>query len=235
LADAIPHRHTNRGPYAGKPVAVDGLTAQVPNVPGAGLAWITDAGARDQLGRLYVEATEAIVADEEASAEAFAWFRSARDDIDEHRDGLTLDGQGLSGAALFVAKLLPAQSRPDGDAYWLKTTREVHTATAAAYGVVTVPDVTDRAAQVNGGRLLARLHLAATALGLGFHHMNQITERIDREHARGGTDVFSARWSSLIGRPATTGLVSFRIGHPERPAGLSPRRALADVVSSGPR
>jgi hypothetical protein len=93
------------------------------------------------------------------------------------------------------------------------------------------PDVTDRTAQVNGGRLLARPHLAATALGLGFHHMNQITERIDRDHATGSTDVFSTRWANLLGRPASTGLVSFRIGHPERTPGLSPRRALTDVTT----
>jgi hypothetical protein len=75
------------------------------------------------------------------------------------------------------------------------------------------------------------MHLAATSLGLGFHHMNQITERIDRDHALGNPDVFSDRWAALLGRPATTGLVSFRIGHPERTPGLSPRRNLTDMVT----
>jgi hypothetical protein len=124
-----------------------------------------------------------------------------------------------------------AQSRTDGDAFWLNATRDVHTATAAAYGVIVVDDVTDRTAQVVGGRLLARMDLAATALGLGFHHMNQITERIDRDRAAGNPDAFSSRWGAVLGRPAATGPVSFRIGHPERTPGLSPRRALADVVT----
>ncbi|MFI5952238.1 hypothetical protein [Cryptosporangium sp. NPDC051539] len=225
LADAIPRRHTNRGPYTKAPVDVSRLPA---GIDGADVRWVTD---RDRLGDLYVEATEAIVADDEQSAEAFSWFRSDRGDVDEHRDGLTLDGQGLGGLTLFAAKMLPAQSRADGDAFWVKATREVHTATAAAYGVITVDDVTDRAAQVTGGRLLARMHLAATALGLGFHHMNQITERIDRDRATGGPDTFSGRWGAILGRPASTGLVSFRIGHPERTAGLSPRRRLADVTT----
>ncbi|MYT03176.1 hypothetical protein GT021_00495 [Streptomyces sp. SID5470] len=184
------------------------------------------------MGRLYVEATEAITADTDQSTEAFGWFRSSRDSIDKHRDGLTLDAQGLGGLTLFAAKLLPAQSRKDGDAYWVKATREVHTATAAAYGVITVDDVTDKTAQVNGGRLLARMHLTATMLGFGLHHMNQITERIDRDTAAGTPDVFSARWAALLGRPASTGLLSFRIGHPERTPGLSPRRSLEDVVTS---
>ena len=130
-----------------------------------------------------------------------------------------------------MAKALPAQSRTDGDAFWVKATREVHTATAAAYGVVVVDDVSDRHAQLTGGRLLARLHLTSTAHGLGFHHMNQITERIDRDRALGRRDAFSQRWSTLLGRPASTGLVSFRLGHPERVPGLSPRRSLTDVIS----
>jgi len=231
LADAIPRRHTNRGPYKNTPVDVGGFTGQGSRIPGASVLWITDQTTRDRLGALYVEATEAITADTAQSAEAFAWFRNDRSDIDTHRDGLTLDGQGLGGFTLFAAKLLPAQSRTDGDAFWVKATRDVHTATAAAYGVITVDDVTDRTAQVTGGRLLARLHLAATALGLGFHHMNQITERIDRDHATGSTDIFSARWAALLGRPASTGLVSFRIGQPERTPGLSPRRDLKDVMT----
>ncbi|MEU2284928.1 hypothetical protein ABZ614_23820 [Streptomyces sp. NPDC013178] len=232
LAAAIPHRHTNRGPYTSTPVDLGGFTEQSSRIDGASVLWIDDKTAREQLGRLYVEATEAITADTAQSTEAFTWFRSARSSIVKHRDGLTLDGQGLSGLTLFAAKLLPAQSRKDGDAYWVKATREVHTATAAAYGVITVDDVTDRTAQVNGGRLLARTHLTATALGLGLHHMNQITERIDRDHAAGNPDVFSARWAALLGRPASTGLLSFRIGHPERTPGLSPRRSLTDVVTS---
>ncbi len=113
----------------------------------------------------------------------------------------------------------------------MKSTRDVHTATAAADFVITDGNGADQAAQVTGGRLLARMHLAATALGLGFYHMNQITERIDRDHALGNPDAFAGRWSQLLGRPASTGLVSFRIGHPEREAGLSPRRSLTDVVT----
>lgn len=80
---------------------------------------------------------------------------------------------------------------------------------------------------MTGGRLLARLHLATTAAGLGFHHMNQITERIDRDAQLGNPDAFSARWSRLIGSPASSGLVSFRIGHSTKQPGLSPRRVRA--------
>jgi len=232
LDAAIPRRHTNRGAYRPDPVTtavLDGLAGAQP-IDGASVSWITDATAKAGLGALYLEATQAIVADPQQSEEAFAWFRNDRADIERYRDGLTLDCQGLDGLTLFLAKVLPAQSRTEGDQFWVKSTREVHTATAAAYGVVTVDDVASRASQVAGGRLLARLHLGATAAGLGFHHMNQITERIDRAAALGVRDEFAGRWSSIIGVPAAKGLLSFRVGHPEREALPSPRRELADIV-----
>lgn len=196
------------------------------------MVWVSEPDARGALGALYVEATEAIVADTEQSEEAFSWFRNDRADIDRYRDGLTLDCQGLDGVTLVLAKVLPAQSRTEGDAFWVKSTRDVHTATAAAYGVIRVDDVSDRVAQVTGGRLLARMHLAAVAGGLGFHHMNQITERIERDAQLGNADTFSARWSDVIGVAATTGLVSFRIGRSGVTPGLSPRRSLADMVTA---
>ena len=233
LAAAVPLRHTDRSGYDGTELSTADLSslAAMASLDGASVTWITAPAERAALGKLYVEATKAIVADTEASEEAFSWFRNDRGDIDKYRDGLTLDCQGLDGFTLFLAKVLPAQSRTEGDQFWVKSTRDIHTKTAAAYGVVRVDDVADRAAQVTGGRLLARLHLAATSAGLGFHHMNQITERIDRDAQTGAADVFSTRWGRAIGGPASTGLVSFRLGHSTRKPGLSPRRAVDQVVT----
>lgn len=136
-------------------------------------------------------ATEAIIGDAPQSVDSFAWFRSSRDDIARHRDGLTLDGQGLSPVTLTAAKLLPASSRTAGDRFWLDQVRTVHTATAAAYGLVTVADPDDPATRLTGGRLLQRIHLAATGLGLGLQHMNEVTERIDREASTRATPTFT--------------------------------------------
>ena len=104
--------------------------------PPAGLAlhWITDGQPRAALGRLLVDAAEALVADEQQSIGNVAWFRP--DAEQRHRDGLVLDGQGLGPLMLGVAKLLPPSSRTAGDRFWVDRTRDVHTATAAAYGVI---------------------------------------------------------------------------------------------------
>ncbi|MFE9446624.1 hypothetical protein ACFYO2_48995 [Streptomyces sp. NPDC006602] len=55
--------------------------------------------------------------DEEQSRQNFAWFRGSADAIEAHQDGLTLDGQGLSGVVTAAAKLLPAASRTKGDEF----------------------------------------------------------------------------------------------------------------------
>jgi hypothetical protein len=68
--------------------------------------------------------------------------------------GLTLDGQGFDAFTLFLAKVLPAQSRASGDQFWVNTARDVHTATATAYGIVRVSDVGDPIVRLDAARLL---------------------------------------------------------------------------------
>lgn len=232
LHDAIGDRHSNRGPYRPEPVpgsVLDGLAGPLP--AGIEVRWFTTDTERAALGALIVDATAAVIADPDQSEQAFAWFRNDRDDIDRYRDGLTLDGQGLDALTLSLSKLLPASTREAGDAFWLDQTTTVHTATAAAYGVLAVADPDDVTARLNGGRLLQHIHLAATAAGLGLQHMNQVTERIDREREQGASATFAPRLADLLARPGRAALTTFRIGHPVRAALRSPRRSLADVTS----
>lgn len=228
LHDVIDRRHTNRGPFLTGPVDVSALA--VPPPPGLALHWITDPQPRAALGTLLVDAAEALGADERQSIDNFAWFRATNDEVQRHRDGLVLDGQGLSPVELGVAKLLPASSRTAGDRFWIDRTRDVHTATAAAYGVITVADPDDRRIRLDAGRLLQRVHLRATLAGIGLHHMNQVTERIDREAATGATPTFGPRFAALLpagGHP----LLTFRVGRPVRDGRPTPRRSVAMVAA----
>ena len=233
LYDAVGERHSNRGPYTStaiSPAALDSLTQQAGLTPDLSLRWFTTADERRDLGALVVDATKAVIADTVQSTAAFAWFRNDRADIDAHRDGLTLDCQGLSRPLLTIAKLLPASSRTAGDAFWLDQTRTVHTATAAAYGIITVADTTDPTTRLRAGRALQRIHLGATVAGFGLQHMNQITERIDREAALGVTPAFGSRSDALIDQPNRHAMSTFRIGNPTRTGGLSPRRPVEAVI-----
>ena len=233
LAEAIAARRTNRGPYRADTVDAAVLAELTGTADsGANVRWVTDDGPRQALGDLLVDAAQAVVEDDAMSRDGYSWFRPSTTQADAHRDGLTVDGQGLPATVRVVAKLLPSlTSRSMADATWVKQTRAVHTRTAAAYGVVLVDDPYDRADQLAGGRLAQRVHLTATTRDLALQHMNQITERIDRDRHSGRPNDFQFRLAGILGHDASRVLCMFRVGWPVRPGRPSPRRAAHQVVT----
>lgn len=231
LYDAIGRRHTNRGLYQPRSVPSTELAALVDRtgLPGVDVHWVVEPESMAALSQLLIDAAVALTGDIEQSTDGFSWFRNTDDEIQRHRDGLVLDGQGLSPLKLGLAKLLPASSRTDGDRFWVTQTRTVHTATAAAYGVITTATPDDRAVQLDAGRLLQRIHLAATSRGVALQHMNQITERIDREVVTGATPTFGPRFADLL-PTGTQPLLTFRVGYPVRDGRPTPRRSAQSVI-----
>jgi len=232
LYDVIGKRHSNRGPYDSSPVdaaKVAHLQAQVDATDGFTIKWFTSVPERLAMGKLMIDAAQALVNDTNQSIDGFRWFRSSESAIESHRDGLTDWGQDLSDLISSGAVLLPPTSRHAGDEFWLGQTRNVHTKTAAAYGVLLVDDPASLLTRLNGGRLLERLHLTAVSDGVAFQHMNQITERIDRDDTTGALPTMKHRFNDLLGSPPGQPLVSFRIGNPVRAGRMSPRRPVAWV------
>ena len=230
----IPKRHTNRYPYVpakdvpGSAVrAMRALTTR--DTPDARLFWYTSRAERARLGDLLVAATEAIVADPDQSRSDYDWFRQTWDEIQRQRDGITVDAAGLSDLTAALAKLLPAQSLKATGEAWLTATRERHTKTAAAYGIVAVRDAGDNSQRLQGGRLLERIHLWTAAHGLALQHMNQLTERADREVEL----VLAPRFGDALRDLIPTGwqpLSSFRAGYSTHTPPKSPRRAIEAVI-----
>jgi nitroreductase len=230
----IPQRHTNRYPYVeGKAVSAAALSAMAgladPAVAGARLFWFSGSGRRREIGDLLVQATEALLADPDQSASDYAWFRQSRDEIQRQRDGITVDAAGLSDLVAAVAKLLPAQSRAATDDAWLTATRDRQTKTAAAYGIVAVRDAHDDLQRLQGGRLLERIHLWAAGNGLALQHMNQLTERADRELQLALTPHFGDALRQLL-PSGWQALSTVRIGYPTHTPHKSPRRAVTAVI-----
>ncbi len=234
LYEAIPHRRTDRSPYRGTPfpaAAQSRLSALT--LPQTRLYWYVTPADRARVSALMISAAQAITADQQQSRDGFRLFRSSWDEIQKHKDGLTLDTQGLSAFTTAVAKLLPPSTRSAGDKFWLDQTRNTHTKTAAAYGIVAVPDAGDDAQRLTGGRLLERIHLQATADGVALQHMNQMTERADRERQLSLTPTFARATQALIPDAGYQPLVAFRVGFAQSADGRrkSPRRPAASVTS----
>jgi nitroreductase len=236
LYAAIPRRHTNRYPYVeGKavpPAALAAMSALAdPGVPETRLLWFTSAEHRGQIGELLVAATEAMVSDPEQSASDYAWFRQDWDELQRRRDGITIDAAGLPELTASLAKLMPPQSQQATGEAWLRSTRDRHTATAAGYGMVAVRDAGDDRQRLEGGRLLERVHLWTAVQGLALHHMNQLTERADREAQLGVAPRFGDALAELV-PSGWQALATFRIGHPTQAARPSPRRPVEAVILS---
>ncbi len=234
LYDAIPKRHTNRGAYdTARIVTADQLSELAGLATGlqdAKVEWFVSPESRKRIGELTVAATEAIIADPQQSGDSARWFRWQWEDVLEHRDGLTLDAQALPPLINFAARVLPPMSQEQADAGWLKSTREVHVATAAAFGFIVVSDPVDPASRLRGGQLWQRLHLKATAMGLAAHPLNQMPERADREKQLGIEPRFGNALQELAGNPGLQVLMPFRIGYPTVVSKPSPRRDVQSVL-----
>lgn len=234
LFGALTRRHTNRGPYRADRLLpaspLEAGAALLASLPLVELSWLQGV-ARDRFGDLVVSATEAVVADREQSAEINRWWRATRADIDLHRDGMTLDAQGLPPVTTFMAKVLPPTPQEQNDASWLANTKNVHVPTAAAYGLLSLQDPGNAEARIQVGRAFQRLHLWATLQGLAMQPLNQVTERIARDRSLGSTSPFEGPLAALTpqGRVA---VFAFRIGEPTVEAGRSPRRPLSEVMAS---
>ena len=231
----IPHRHTDRTAYRAQAVPAAMLmqmSALAADLPDTRVYWYAKEADRSRIGTLMVEAAQALTRDRQQSVDDNRWFRHDWDAIQRYKDGLTIDAQGMPELTAAIAKMLPATSRQYNDAFWVKRTRDPQTKTAAAYGIVAVPDSQSNAQRLTGGRLLERIHLWTAGHGLSLGHMNQITERIDRERQLGLVPRFGDASRQLIPDQGFEQLVAFRIGYATGIGGrgLSPRIPATQVL-----
>ena len=131
LYNAIPQRHTNRGPYdKNKTVTQDilqslGSLSKTISPEGAmTVFWFTTDDQRRKAGDLILQATQAIIADKQQSYDDFKWYRASWQDIQTYKDGLAVDASGSPWYIEVLAKILPPISEQGFDNSqldWLKT------------------------------------------------------------------------------------------------------------------
>ena len=234
LYAAIPLRHTNRGPYdvarGIPPEVLAQMSAVGADIVGVRVLWYSAPEERKRIGDLIVAAAEAIVADREQSTDSAKWFRTSWQQLQSMRDGITLDAQSLPLFVTAAAKILPPFGRESADKAWLQATRERHVATAAAFGLIAVPNARDNAMRIRGGQLWQRMHLWATGKGLAAQPLNQMSERADREQQLGIEPRFGTALNDLVADAGWQALMPFRVGYPTVASQPSPRRDLQSVL-----
>ncbi len=234
LYDAIPKRHTHRGPYRSEvPLGGDfvaELESLAADLPGTRLFWWSSAVERAEFASATFAASRAIVADVEQSHASARWLRFDSDELAAHRDGLGIDSLGLSPLVAGLLKMLPTPGPRRIDESWLRATERVHLATAPLFGAIAVADDRDRVQRLNAGRLWQRVHLAATNAGVAGQPLSQLVERRDREVELVLQPSAGDALRALTGEADWNVVLPFRLGRPERSAPPSPRRELAKVL-----
>lgn len=232
LYQAIPQRHTNRYAHDTKrpvsQVTLDALSALNAD-PQVKILWFTDAAGRKQIGDLMIAAAHAFVADRTLDTNDNIWYRGTWQEVQQHRDGITLDAAGLSEFNRVLGKMLPPESLSQQDGYFLSGVKS-QVETAGALGMLVVPNKRDNAQRMGAGQLWQRMHLWATTQSLGMQPLNQMTEIADREIVLGTTPHFGDGLRSLVNDSSWQAIFTFRVGYPVQQALLSPRRALNDVL-----
>ena len=236
LFKAITHRHTHRGAYDhNEPIAEDlqrEMLAMVPTGNELTLLVFAQSPETNRFAKLTVQATAQIISDHKMAHDSAQWFRFDRHSINTHRDGVTIDAFGLPPLLNTAVKMLPAPSSEQADRQWLDVTRDVHVATAPLFGMIAVRDLYLRETALAAGRLWQRLHLWATARGLAAQPLNQIPEVVDREAELGKGPRMAEALTELTGDASWRPTFAFRMGWASTQARLSPRRGLAQVVST---
>jgi len=236
LHDVVATRHTHRGPWADLPLPPDVRTGLAELAApfaelGVGLTVLTRAADLRTFARESVVATEAIVADTPMNEASDAWFRYTRKAIEAHKDGVTLEAQGLPDAVIAATRMVGRPSAEKAGGYWVKNT-ERQLSTMSAVGLLSTDDRRSLGQQLACGRLYQRLALQLEAWGLACHPINQLAERWDREALQDLTPVSRDVLVALQDPDGPQGTqMLFRMGFALDPIPPGPRRPVSEVLA----
>jgi hypothetical protein len=234
LFNAIPRRHTNRGPYdPHKPIAPEFLEA-LGRLPGdvgdVKLFLFTAEVDRKKVAEVSSAANNEIYSDRDVQRGSERWVRTKWSSVQEHRDGLTIDAFGLPPVESSVVKMMTP-----GMLQWASSRSEKNgyldlMLSAPLIGFIAVRDRYEQEQCLRAGRIWQRAHLLATARGLAGRPSNEAVEMVDHERALGRPPSRSALLNEITGDPAWQPTFVFYMGYPTLSAHASPRRPVQAVL-----
>jgi len=234
LYDAIPRRHTNRGPFLPRnlipPQFIDSLSSLASDDPNVRIFLFTDETDRKKIADISSSANSQIYADPEVDRGSRRWIRIKWSDVQKYRDGLAIDAWGQPPITTGIAKMMtPAMllweaSRGPKDGYSRLML------SAPLIGILAVRDRYDRQDCLRAGRIWQRAHLLATARGLAARPCNEAVEMIDYERAHGQQPLRAGLLAEVLGDSTWQPTFVFYMGYPTLTAHASPRRPIESVV-----
>jgi hypothetical protein len=235
LYNAIPKRHTNRGPYDPNGELPPGFGDELLSIStpdqSAKLFLFSDPVQRRELTRISSAANLELYSDDEVENGSNQWIRWRSADISTFEDGLTIDNFGLSPVMTAVAKAAPTFVLKQAAAPSHRTSMyEQQMLSARIVGIIGVRDRLSTSQSLTAGRLWQRAHLLATVRGVAARPCNEAIEMIDYElqHTRRARRLQEI--SRVIGDPDWQPTFLFLMGKPTLDAHLSPRRPAKKVT-----
>jgi hypothetical protein len=234
LYNAIPRRHTNRGPYdPHRRIPPDFLEA-LGSLPGddaeVKLFLFTTEVDRKKIVEVSSAANTEIYSDPDVQRASERWLRMKWSSVQEHRDGLTVDAFGLPPIADAVVKMMtPGMLRWAGS----HSERNGYSnlmLSAPLIGFIAVRDRYEQEHCLRAGRIWQRAHLLATARGLAARPCNEAVEMVDHERALGRPASRTALLNEITGDSMWQPTFVFYMGYPTLSAHASPRRPVQAVL-----
>jgi nitroreductase len=234
LYNAIPRRHTNRGPYDPlqmiSPDFVDALKHLPEDYADVKLFLFTAEADRKKIAEISSAANTEIYSDPDVQHGSERWVRTNWRAVQEYRDGLTIDAFGLPPIATGIAKTMSAgmirwaasRSSDNGYANLMLS--------APLIGFIAVRDRYAQEQCLQAGRIWQRAHLFATARGLAARPCNEAVEMVDHERALGRRASRAALLNEITADPTWQPTFVFYMGYAKLSARASPRRPVQAVL-----
>jgi len=238
LYEEIPHRHTNRTDYTMQVLPSDFLAAlrEFPDsLSDTKMFLFTDTKDRQSIIELVSESNRVVYANRKVDASTLPWERFSWKAVERQRDGITPEDYGVPPlqAAIFMCLPKPAQmailaraARDPKDDYAKQL------AASPMFGIIAVRERYDRQQCLQAGRVWEHSHLLATSRGIAGRPINEAVELVDIERVQQQEPVAATHLAQLTGDSTWQPTFMFRMGYALRPAALSPRRDVAQVLLS---
>ena len=233
LYDAIPRRHTNRGPYDPRKAISPDFVDALKHLPGEDgdvkLFLFTAEADRKKIAEISSAANTEIYSDPEVQRGSEGWIRTKWSSVQQYRDGLTVDAFGLPPITAAIAKMIPARMLQAAS----RRTKNSYLDLMLSAPLIGFIAVRDRYAQeqcLQAGRIWQRAHLFATAHGLAARPCNEPVEMVDHERALGRPASRAALLNEITADPTWQPTFVFYMGYPKLSAHASPRRPVQAVL-----
>jgi nitroreductase len=234
LYNAIPLRHTNRGPYdprkAISPDFVDALQHLPDGSADVKLFLFTAEGDRKKIVAISSAANAEIYSDPDVQHGSERWIRTKWSSVQKYRDGLTIDAFGLPPIATAIAKMMSARMLRWAASHSTDNGYSNLMLSAPLIGFIAVRDRYAQEQCLLAGRIWQRAHLFATARGLAARPCNEAVEMVDHERALGRPASRAALLNEITADPTWQPTFVFYMGYPKLSAHASPRRPVQAVV-----